>query len=183
MIPFLDLRRINQRFDKEFLEATQQVFESGWYLLGSKVSTFEKNFADYCGVKHCIGVANGLDALIIILEAYKVLGKIQAGDEVIVPANTYIATVMAITRCGLIPLFVEPEASTMLISNAEIVKKISKKTKVIMPVHLYGQICEMDGIWKIASEHNLFIIEDSAQSHGAYSVSYTHLTLPTKRIV
>lgn len=167
MINFLELHKINERFERQFLDATKSMLDSGWYLLGTKNSIFEKEFADYCGTKHCIGVANGLDALIIILEAYKQLGKLKAGDEVLVPANTYIASVIAITRAGLSPIFIEPNEKSFLIDGTVAENKLTSKTKAIMPVHLYGQACEMDAILDLAKKHNLLVIEDSAQAHGA----------------
>lgn len=168
MIPFLDLKAINKRFENEYRQEFEEILDSGWFLLGKKATAFENEFATYCGTKHCIGVANGLDALIVILESYKHLGLIKHGDEVIVPANTYIATIMAVTRCGLKPVFVEPDPSTFLLSGHGLEKHITSATKVIIPVHLYGQVCEMDPIWDVAKKHQLLVIEDSAQSHGAY---------------
>lgn len=167
MIPFLDLHKINSRFEAEFNAEVQQVFNSGWYILGKKNEAFENAFAAYIGVKHCMGVANGLDALIIILEAYMQLGKLKPGDEVIVPANTYIASIMAITRAGLVPVFVEPDEESFLIEGEQLQKHLSARTKAIMVVHLYGQACKMDGIMAVAREKGLLVIEDSAQAHGA----------------
>lgn len=143
------------------------VQESGWYILGEKVKTFEKEFAEYCGTKYCIGVANGLDALILILEGYKHLGFIKEGDEVIVPSNTYIASILAISKANLTPVLVEPDINTYLINPDLIEQKITSKTKAILPVHLYGRLCDMDAINAIAEKHNLKVIEDSAQSQGA----------------
>lgn len=168
MIQFLDLHNINKRFDEQFLESVKQVLDSGWYILGQKSAAFEKEFADYCGTKHCIGVANGLDALIIILEAYKELGRLKPGDEVLVPANTFIASIMAITRTGLTPVLVEPDEKSFLMDALEAEKKISSRTKAMMPVHLYGQSCDMNPILDLAKKHNLLVIEDSAQAHGAF---------------
>ncbi len=168
MIPFLDLKAINAQYREELIEACTSVIDSGWYIQGSEYQTFEKEFAEYCGSKYAIGVANGLDALTLILRAYKELGLMQSGDEVIVPANTYIASILAISENNLIPVLVEPDSKTYLIDPDQIEEKITKKTKAIMPVHLYGQTCQMDKINKIAKKHNLKIIEDSAQSHGAY---------------
>ncbi len=167
MIQFLDLHKINKRFDEEFLQSFQQVLDSGWYIMGAKSTAFENDFAGYCGTKYCIGVANGLDALIIILEAYKELGRLKPGDEVLVPANTFIASIMAITRTGLTPVLVEPDEKSFLMDALEAEKKISSNTKAIMPVHLYGQSCDMEPILDLAKKYNLLVIEDSAQAHGA----------------
>lgn len=167
MISFLNLKNINQRFTDEFVSSTKEVLQSGWYILGDRVSNFEKDFAQYCGTKHCIGVANGLDALVLIFEAYKEIGKLKVGDEVMVPANTYIASVIAITRTGLVPVFVEPDEKSFLIDASGIEKNLTQKTKAIMTVHLYGQCCDMQPIVSIANKYGLIVIEDSAQSHGA----------------
>ncbi len=167
-ISFLDLKKINLRYAPAFQEVFNDVLESGWFILGKKVSEFEENFAAYCGVKKCIGVANGLDALILILEGYKELGFMKEGDEIIVPSNTYIASILAITKAGLCPVLAEPTLSDYLIDPIAIEKHITKRTKGIMPVHLYGQLCNMDPINALAAKYDLKVIEDSAQSHGAY---------------
>lgn len=167
MIPFLNIAKINQRHESLLSNAFQEVFQSGWYILGSKVEQFEKEFANYCNVKHCIGVANGLDALILILEAYKEMGNLKNGDEVLVPSNTYIASILAITRAGLTPVLVEPDIHTYLLDPFKLKEKISPKTKALLPVHLYGKVCQMDAINTIAKENGLKVIEDCAQSHGA----------------
>lgn len=169
MIKFLDLQKINAQYQEELKEATANVIDSGWYILGNAVTQFEQDFAAYCDVKHCIGVANGLDALILVLRAYKLLGKLEEGDEVIVPANTFIATVLAVSANGLVPVFVEPKASTFNIDVDQIEQVITAKTKVIMPVHLYGQAVDMEAINEIAQKYNLLVLEDAAQAHGAYS--------------
>jgi len=168
MIPFLNLKGINAQYRTELLEACTKVIDSGWYIQGNEYKRFEEEFAEYCGVKFTIGVANGLDALILILRAYKELGVIKDGDEVIVPSNTYIASILAISQNNLIPVLVEPDIDTYLINPTTIEEKITSKTKVIMPVHLYGQTCQMDEINTIAKKHSLKVVEDSAQSHGAY---------------
>lgn len=168
MIPFLSLKDISNSFQPGIDEAIQRVVHSGWYLLGKEVSDFENSFAEYCGVKHCIGVANGLDALILILRAYKELGVMEDGDEVIVPANTYIASVLAISANNLTPVLVEPEENRYTINPLLIEEKVTPRTKAVLVVHLYGQVADMDPICAIAEKHNLKIIEDSAQSHGAY---------------
>jgi dTDP-4-amino-4,6-dideoxygalactose transaminase len=168
MIPFLDLKEINAQYRTELIEACTKVIDSGWYIQGNELNEFEKEFAHYCGAKHCIGVANGLDALILILRAYKEMGVMADGDEVIVPSNTYIASILAISQNDLVPVLVEPNIDTYLIDPSKIEEKITSKTKAILPVHLYGQTCQMDAINEIAKKHALKVIEDSAQSHGAY---------------
>jgi dTDP-4-amino-4,6-dideoxygalactose transaminase len=167
MIPFLNLKKLNQPFEFAFQQKMKQFLDGGWYILGSKVKTFETNFATYCGTKHCIGVGNGLDALVLIFKAYIQLGKIQKGDEVIVPANTYIASILAILEADLVPILVEPKLDTYTINSDLILEKITPKTKAILPVHLYGQLCEMKVINSIAKKHNLLVVEDAAQAHGA----------------
>jgi len=168
MIPFLDLKGINTQYRAELIEACTRVIDSGWYIQGNEHKEFEKEFAAYCGTKHAIGVANGLDALILVLRAYKEMGVMSDGDEVIVPSNTYIASILAISQNNLVPVLVEPDINTFLLDPAKIEEKITSKTKAILPVHLYGQTCEMDKINEIAKKYNLKVIEDSAQSHGAY---------------
>ena len=163
MIKFLDLHKINERFRTEIDLRIKQVIDSGWYLLGNQDKTFEGNFAKYCGVKHCIGVANGLDALNLIIKAY----GFGMGDEIIVPANTYIASILAISENGCTPVLVEPEINNYNINPDVIEEKITNKTKAIMVVHLYGQAVEMEKIWALAKKYNLKVIEDSAQAHGA----------------
>ena len=168
MIPFLDLKNINAQYREELIEACTKVIDSGWYVQGNECIEFEKEFAQYCGTKYAVGVANGLDALILILRAYKEMGILKDGDEVIVPSNTYIASILAISQNNLVPVLVEPDLDTYLIDPLKIEEKITSKTKAIMPVHLYGQTCEMDEINKIAKKYGFKVIEDSAQSHGAY---------------
>ncbi|WP_323658116.1 DegT/DnrJ/EryC1/StrS family aminotransferase [Aliarcobacter butzleri] len=168
MISFLDLKGLNAQYRAELIEACTRVIDSGWYIQGNECKEFDKEFAEYCGTKYAIGVANGLDALILILRAYKELGIMEDGDEVIVPSNTYIASILAISQNNLVPVLVEPEINTYLLDPSKIEEKITSKTKAILPVHLYGQTCEMDAINEIAKKHNLKVIEDSAQSHGAY---------------
>lgn len=167
MIPFLDLKAINAQYKQELKDACGAVIDSGWFVQGNEVKAFEREFARYCGVKYCIGVANGLDALILTLRAWKELGKLKEGDEVIVPANTYIASILAISENGLVPVLVEPCRDTFNIDPLEIKKAITKKTKVILPVHLYGQTADMCAIMDIARSKNLLVLEDSAQAHGA----------------
>ncbi|MCT7537427.1 DegT/DnrJ/EryC1/StrS family aminotransferase [Aliarcobacter butzleri] len=168
MIPFLDLKGLNAQYKAELIEACTRVIDSGWYIQGNECKEFDKEFAEYCGTKYAIGVANGLDALILILRAYKELGIMNDGDEVIVPSNTYIASILAISQNNLIPVLVEPDINTYLIDTSKIEEKITSKTKAILPVHLYGQTCQMNKINEIAKKHSLKVIEDSAQSHGAY---------------
>jgi dTDP-4-amino-4,6-dideoxygalactose transaminase len=168
VIPFLDLKKLNTQYRDELIEVCTRVIDSGWYILGKEVEEFEKEFASYCGTKYAIGVGNGLDALTLIIRAYKELGILSDGDEVIVPANTYIATILAITNNNLTPVLVEPDIDSYLIDPDKIEENITSKTKAIMVVHLYGQTCEMDKINEIAKKYNLKVIEDSAQSHGAY---------------
>ena len=171
MIKFLDLHKLNARFETEFQQSFKNFLDSGYYVLGNNVKSFEKAYAYYCGTNHCIGVSNGLDALILILEAYKILGKLQEGDEIIVPANTYIASVLGITKAGLTPVLVEPNSETFNIDATKIEAVITPKTKAILVVHLYGQLVEMSEIQSIAKKHNLLVMEDAAQAHGAKSIS------------
>lgn len=165
MIKFLDLKKSNEKYEPQLKTEFSNFLESGYYILGEGVSKFEKEFANYCDTKYCIGVANGLDALTLIFRAYIELGLLKEGDEVIVPANTYIASVLAITENKLKPIFIEPNPQTLLIEDTEIQKKISEKTKAILVVHLYGQLVDVDSIKNISKD--LLIIEDSAQAHGA----------------
>ena len=163
LIKFLDLEAINGRFDSQFRDSFDKFLKQSWIVLSSELESFEKNFARYLGVKHCIGVGNGLDALEVVLECW----NIGAGDEVIVPSNTYIATWLAITRVGAIPIPVEPDISTFNINPERIEERITKNTKAILVVHLYGLPCEMKKIKQIANKYSLKILEDAAQAHGA----------------
>ncbi len=167
MIKFLDLQKINLKYKDAYLSEMESVIESGWFIMGDKLKNFENEFAKYCGAKNCIGVANGLDALILILEAYKELGIMKEGNEIIVPSNTYIASILAISKAGMIPVLVEPSLDDYLIDVTRIEEKITGNCAGIMPVHLYGQLCDMTSINAIAKKYNLKVIEDSAQSHGA----------------
>jgi dTDP-4-amino-4,6-dideoxygalactose transaminase len=162
-VPFLDLKAINLSHADQLEAAFKRVLHSGWYILGSETANFEKNFAAYCGSAHGIGVANGLDAIFMILKAY----GIGPGDEVIVPSNTFIATWLAVSHCGATPVPVEPVEATYNIDPSKIEAAITPRTKAIMPVHLYGQPADMPAIMAIAAKHNLKVIEDSAQAHGA----------------
>lgn len=166
-IPFLDLKGINQQYRADLIAACTRVIDSGWYISGNEVKQFEAAYATYCGSEHAIGVANGLDALILTLRAWIALGRLQAGDEVIVPANTYIASILAITENDLVPILVEPDLLTYNIDVNRIEAAITPKTKAILPVHLYGQLADMPAILTIAQRHNLLVLEDSAQAHGA----------------
>ncbi|WP_236348916.1 DegT/DnrJ/EryC1/StrS family aminotransferase [Aeromonas veronii] len=167
MINFLDLKAINEQYQQELKDACARVIDSGWYIMGNELSQFETEFSAYCGTKHAIGVANGLDALILSLRAWKELGKLKAGDEVIVQANTYIASVLAITENDLVPVLVEPNPASYNLDPVTLAAAITCKTKAILPVHLYGQLCPMPEIMAIAQEHNLLVLEDCAQAHGA----------------
>ncbi len=167
MIPFLDLKTINDQYRSEIDAAIAEVLASGWYIRGQQCQAFEKEFAAYCGTKHCVGVANGLDALILIFRAYNLLGKLKEGDEVIVPANTYIASILAITENKLTPVLVEPNAATFNLDAETAAKHITPKTKAILAVHLYGQLADVEGLSKLCQHQNLLFIEDAAQAHGA----------------
>ncbi|HMM12752.1 MAG TPA: DegT/DnrJ/EryC1/StrS family aminotransferase [Bacteroidales bacterium] len=167
MINFLDLQAINAQYADELKQAAAEVIDSGWYLLGDRVKRFETHLANYIGVKHVIGVANGLDALRLILKAYIELGFLREGDEVIVPANTYIATILAITDNRLKPVLVEPDINNYNLDISLIEQHITERTKVIMVVHLYGQVCWSNELENIAKRYKLKVIEDNAQAIGA----------------
>lgn len=167
MIKFLDLQKVNLQYQAELTAAFDRVLNSGWFIMGKELEKFEEEFARYCGTKYCIGVANGLDALILILEGYRELGIMKEGDEIIVPSNTYIASILAISKAGLKPVLCEPNINTYLLDAGLIESLITDRTKGILPVHLYGQLCDMDAINAIAAKHSLKVIEDSAQSHAA----------------
>ncbi len=162
-IPFLNFDPMHSAIRSEMQVAFQDVYDSNWFVMGQSVESFEKKYAEFNHVAHCIGVSNGLDALHLALKA---LG-VAAGDEVIVPSNTYIATLLAVSYVGATPVLVEPDINTYNIDPTNIEKAITNKTKVIMPVHLYGQACEMDAIMSIAKKHGLHVVEDNAQAHGA----------------
>ncbi len=167
MIKFLDLQKINLNYQQEIEDALLQTFRSGWYLLGEKTKAFEKNLAEYIGSRYSLGVANGLDALRLIFRAYIELGVMEPGDEVIVPANTYIASVLALSDNGLIPVFVEPDINTYNIDITKIEEKITPKTKAILIVHLQGRIVFSEALKNIAQKYHLKIVEDNAQAIGA----------------
>lgn len=171
MIPFLDLKKINAQYQTELKEACSRVIDSGWYVLGNEVTEFEKEFATYCEAKYCLGVANGLDALVLIFRAYIELGIMKIGDEVIVPANTYIASILAISENGLTPVLVESDIDNFNLDPELIEAAISSKTKAILTVHLYGQVTGMAEINTIAKKYDLKVIEDCAQAHGALYTS------------
>ena len=166
MIKYLDLKAINSLYDEEILAAVSRVLDSGWYLKGETTRCFEQHYAEYIGTRYCIGCGNGLDALTLIFRAYMEMGVMQRGDEVIVPANTYIASILAITECGLKPVLVEPSWETLQIDDALIEQAITERTKAVMIVHLYGCCAYTDRIGKICREHGLKLIEDNAQAHG-----------------
>jgi len=187
MIEYENLGKLNQPFEDVYRAAFERVQKSGWFVLGKEVKYFEEAFAKYCGVPECIGVANGLDALVIALRVL----ELEQGSEVIVPSNTYIATILAIVQAGLKPVLAEPNINTYNIDPNTIRKAITSKTRAIMPVHLYGKCCDMEAIMAIAKEHSLYVIEDAAQAHGAMQNgkcvgSFGHLSAfsfyPTKNL-
>ena len=165
-VPFLSLKSVTEKYKDEIHEAALKVIDSGWYLQGSANEEFEKNYSNYIGTKYCVGCANGLDALIWIFRAYIEMGVMKKGDEVIVPANTYIATILAITENELVPVLVEPDLNTLQINENLIEEKITGKTKAITIVHLYGQCAYTDKIGELCKKYNLKLIEDNAQAHG-----------------
>lgn len=167
MIPFLDYRSVNEPYFAQMEEAFRRVLHSGWYVLGKEVEAFEQEYAAYCGTRHCVGVSSGLDALVLILRGWKELGRLRAGDEVIVPANTYIATILAVTEAGLVPVLVEPDQATYNLDPLRVEEVVTPRTKVILPVHLYGQCADMDPIRAIAQEYGLLVMEDAAQAQGS----------------
>ena len=162
-IQYANFAFMHKEIENELLNAYKEVFESMWFIRGQKLAEFEKEFAEFCGSKYCVGVGNGLDALRLALDAY----GIGEGDEVIVPSNTFIATALAVSYTGATPVFVEPKLNTLLIDTDRIEEKITSKTKAIMAVHLYGRLADMDSVMSIAKKHNLIVIEDTAQAHGA----------------
>ncbi|RNC63861.1 DegT/DnrJ/EryC1/StrS aminotransferase family protein [Proteiniphilum sp. X52] len=166
MIKFLDIQKITRQYAPEIHDAVSRVIDAGWYLLGEEVKRFEKSYAEYTGTDYCVGVANGLDALRIILRSYMELGVMHPGDEIIVPANTYIASILAISDNGLVPVLVEPDMTTYQIDDRKIEAAITSKTKGIMIVHLYGQCAYTDKIGNLCEQYGLKLIEDNAQAHG-----------------
>ena len=167
MIPFLDLLGINARDREALIAAFTRVLDSGWYVMGSELEAFEREYAAYCGTRHCVGVGNGLDALTLTLRAWLNLGVFAAGDEVIVPANTYIATILAVTENGLTPVLVDPDPATCNLDARRIEQHLGPRTRAILPVHLYGQTADMTAVNVIAQKHELKVLEDCAQAHGA----------------
>ncbi|MDI9258255.1 DegT/DnrJ/EryC1/StrS family aminotransferase [Flavobacterium sedimenticola] len=166
MIKFLDLHTINLPYQEAFHQKMQQVLDKGWFILGDEVNAFETRFADYVNAKHCLGVGNGLEAMVLIFKGYIELGMLQKGDEILVPANTYIASILAILQAELVPVLVEPKLETYNINPDAIEAQITSKTKGILVVHLYGQLAEMERIMEIGYRHNLLLVEDAAQAHG-----------------
>lgn len=166
-ISFLDIKGINGLCREQLIEAATRVIDSGWYIQGAEVKAFEEEFASYCGSEHCIGVANGLDALTLTLRAWKELGRLKEGDEVIVPANTYIASILAITENRLKPILVEPDPATYNLCPLKTAAAITPNTKAIVAVHLYGQLAPMPELMELAEQHKLLVLEDAAQAHGA----------------
>jgi dTDP-4-amino-4,6-dideoxygalactose transaminase len=167
MIKFLDLESINKKYINDISEMSKNIYSSGWYINGPYKQKFEKDFSNYVGTNFCIGTGNGLDALSIILKSYILLGRLKKGDEVLVQSNTFIATVLSILESGLTPILVEPDINNYMINPEKLAQKISKKTKAIILVHLYGQIANYSEIMSIANNANLTVFEDSAQAHGA----------------
>ena len=180
MIKYLDLKAVNSLYDEEIRSAVSRVLDSGWYLKGEATRRFEQHYAEYIGTRYCIGCGNGLDALTLIFRAYMEMGVMQRGDEVIVPANTYIASILAITECGLKPVLVEPSWETLQIDDTLIEQAITERTKAVMIVHLYGCCAYTDRIGEICREHGLKLIEDNAQAHGCTYLT-PHSTLLTPR--
>ncbi|WP_298016956.1 DegT/DnrJ/EryC1/StrS family aminotransferase [uncultured Castellaniella sp.] len=166
-VPFLDLKAINAAYRTELLDRLTRVVDSGWYIQGDELANFEKEFAAYCGASHAVGAANGLDALWLALEAWKYQGRLRPRDEVIVPANTYIATILAVIRAGLTPVLVEPDPLTCNLDPEAAARAITPRTRVVLPVHLYGRMADMPRICTVAEAHRLLVLEDAAQAHGA----------------
>ena len=167
MIKFLDLKQLNRPYEEAFRQKFEAFLQSGYYIQGTENRLFEEEFARYCATDDCVGTGNGLDAIRLIFEAYKITGKLQPGDEVIVPANTYIASILAVSQAGLISVPAEPDLYTYNLSPESLQEKITDKTKAVLAVHLYGQVTDWDAIEKITRRHDLLLIEDAAQAHGA----------------
>jgi dTDP-4-amino-4,6-dideoxygalactose transaminase len=167
MIKYFDLQLVNNSFEPQLSQEVAKVVQSGWYLQGTANKAFEEAFAAYCGVRYCVGVGNGLDALTLVLRAYMELGVMSEGDEVIVPANTYIASILAVVRAGLVPVFCEPCAATCNIDVDKIESLVTEKTRAILPVHLYGRAVDMAPLMYVAKRYSLKVLEDCAQAHGA----------------
>lgn len=167
MMPFLDLQAVNRQYREELIQACTRVIDSGWYVTGRELAHFEQQFSRYCDVRQAIGVANGLDALVLVLRAWKQQGRLSAGDKVIVPANTYIASILAITENDLEPVLVEPDPATYNLTADGIRQAIVPGVKAVLAVHLYGQLAPMPEIMQLAAEYGLLVLEDAAQAHGA----------------
>lgn len=167
MIPFLDLKMLNLRFVDEFAAALQRVLASGWFVQGEELAAFEMEFSEYCGVPYCVGVGNGLDALTLILRGYVEMGRLSPGDEVIVPANSFIATALAVSQAGLVPLLVDPHPETCNLDPQAARAALTPRTRALLPVHLYGRLADMAALRELADAHDLLLIEDAAQAHGA----------------
>lgn len=167
MIKFSDLQKINEQYRTELKRVSEEVIDSGWYLMGERLAAFEKSLQNYIGIDYAVGVGNGYDALFLILRSYMELGIFKPGDEVIVPANTYIATLLSVSNAGLVPVPVEPDLSTYNLDISKIESKITPKTKAVITVHLYGRVCWSTDLYELAKSHNLKIIEDNAQAIGA----------------
>lgn len=191
MIKYLDLKQVNAPYEEEIRQAIGVVLSRGWYLKGEATRQFEEHYAAYIGTRHCVGCANGLDALTLILRAYKEMGVMQEGDEVIVPANTYIASILSITENGLCPVLVEPDIKTLQIDDSRIEEAITDRTRAVMIVHLYGRCAYTDRIGDICRRHHLRLIEDNAQAHGclfggiktgAIGDAAAHSFYPTKNL-
>ena len=166
MIPFLDLQQVNGRYADALAEATRRVIDRGWYLQGEECERFETEYAQYIGTRYCVSCASGLDALILMLRAYMEMGRLQCGDEVLVPANTYIATILSITECGLTPVLIEPRLDTLQINDTLIEPAITPRTQAILLVHLYGRCSYTEKIGEVVKKYNLLLLEDNAQAHG-----------------
>lgn len=169
MIDYLNLHQLNAPYESDIKQALLRVVDSGWYLFGQEVAAFEQEWAAYNGASHCVACANGLDALRLVLRAWMEQGKLTAGDEVIVPANTYIASILAVSDNGLVPVPVEPDPDTFLMDAAGAEAAVTPRTRVLLPVHLYGQLCDMEGLVQVARRHGLLVLEDCAQCHGVAS--------------
>lgn len=170
-VPFFNLKAVNERYQAALIAACERVIKSGWYINGQEVMSFEQEFAEYCGTQACVGAANGLDALRLTLAAWKVQGLLKDNDEVIVPGNTFIATVLAITDNKLIPVFAEPDPDSYVITADTVKAVLTDKSRVVLPVHLYGQLVDMESLLELTQQHHLLILEDAAQAHGAALLS------------
>ena len=166
-VPFLDLKCVNHRHRDDLIEAARKVIDGGWYIRGDEVRRFESEFASYCGARFCVGVANGLDALTLCLRAWREMGRLKENDEVIVPSNTFIASVLAVTENRLRPVLVDPDERTYNLCPASVRRAIGRRTKAIMAVHLYGQAVNLNALSEVAEKSNILVLEDSAQAHGA----------------